>query len=333
MIYVTLYSRDDCSLCEKAIKDLESIQDIIPHRLSVVDIDQDRKLKREYGNEVPVVEVGPYKLRAPFTIEELQVTLAAAKDRERHIALVESSEKLDAVRKGAAWTFADRISFWISRNYLTVLNSLVLLYLGMSFLAPGLLIIRAEIPANWIYKSYGLVCHQLSYRSIFILGEQFFYPRKAANVEGLKTYNEATGLSEASTAKDLFKARAYNGDDHIGFKVALCQRDLAIYGGILIFGLLFGLTGRRIPGVPWYLWIVVGIIPIAMDGVSQLLSQPPFNFFPFRESTPSLRIFTGFLFGFFTAWFGYPLVEESMADTRKIMGEKRRRSKDLIDNS
>ena len=93
-------------------------------------------------------------------------------------------------------------------------------------------------------------------------------------------------------------------------------------GSILFFGLLYALTGRRIPALPWYLWILIGIVPIGLDGVSQLLSQPPFNFLPFRESTPLLRSLTGFLFGFTTAWFGYPMVEEGMRDTRQVMAKK-----------
>jgi hypothetical protein len=65
-----------------------------------------------------------------------------------------------------------------------------------------------------------------------------------------------------------------------------------------------------------------------LDGVSQLVSQPPFNFIPFRETTPLLRLLTGFLFGFSTAWFGYPLVEETMADSRQVLAAKRLRSQE-----
>ncbi len=108
----------------------------------------------------------------------------------------------------------------------------------------------------------------------------------------------------------------------MGYKVALCERDISIYGAILAFGLIFALSKSRIPALPWYLWVFVGLAPIGFDGVSQLLSQPPFGFFMFRESTPFLRALTGALFGFTTAWFGYPMVEETMAETRRIMATK-----------
>ncbi len=136
------------------------------------------------------------------------------------------------------------------------------------------------------------------------------------------SFNEITGLSEGSKASELLKARSFPGNEVVGYKVALCERDIAIYLGILIFGLLFSLSRYRLPALPWYIWIIAGCVPIALDGFSQLFSQPPLSFIPYRESTPLLRMFTGFLFGFTTAWFGYPLVEESMSETRKIYEAK-----------
>jgi hypothetical protein len=41
-----------------------------------------------------------------------------------------------------------------------------------------------------------------------------------------------------------------------------------------------------------------------------------------RESTPFLRILTGGMFGFFTAWFGYPIVEDSVSLGREELEKK-----------
>jgi len=90
----------------------------------------------------------------------------------------------------------------------------------------------------------------------------------------------------------------------------------------LLFGVGFAVTGRKIKPVHWIIWILIGLVPIGLDGLSQLASQPPMNFLPYRESTPLLRSVTGFLFGFMTAWFGYPYVEETMSENRKILDEK-----------
>jgi uncharacterized membrane protein len=93
-----------------------------------------------------------------------------------------------------------------------------------------------------------------------------------------------------------------------------------------LFGLIFAVTGRRLPKLHWILWILIGVFPIGLDGFSQLFSQIPSAFIqtylPYRESTPFLRVLTGFLFGFTTAWFMFPLIEESMADTRRLLSKK-----------
>lgn len=324
-LVVTLYSRQDCHLCEEARDQLHQLQAELPHRLKVVDIDRDLALQRAYGFEIPVVEVGPYRLKAPFTPQELRMTLAAAQDREQHIARVEKSQALSDLRERGVWTWADKTTLWISRHYLAALNLIVLVYLGLPFLAPFLMQIGWTTPANLIYRGYGLVCHQLAYRSFFIFGEQPFYPRAAAHVDGYLTLGQATGLSEEGDAEAIFAARNYVGDEQAGYKVALCERDIAIYAGILLFGLVFALTGCRLPPLPWYLWILFGLVPVGLDGLSQLASQPPLSLFPFRESTPFLRVLTGGLFGAVTAWFSYPLVEETMADSRELMEGKLRR--------
>jgi uncharacterized membrane protein len=322
LITVTLYTRDDCHLCEQAHLDLKSLQSELPHRLVIIDVDGNKDLQRAYGFDVPVVETGPYRLKAPFDLTELRITLGAAQDRVQQLESLDIPKEKKSVQSKQSWTRADRFSYWFGRHYMMVLNLIVIFYLGLPFLAPVLTKVGAEGPANLIYRGYGLVCHQLAYRSFFLFGEQLVYPRAAAEVEGLYTYSEATGLGEESKVEDILTARRFIGNDNVGYKIALCQRDVAIYASILLFGVLFSLSGRRIPALPWYLWILIGMVPIALDGMSQLLSQPPFNFWDFRESTPYLRVLTGVLFGFTTAWFGYPLVEESMSDARRIMAAK-----------
>jgi uncharacterized membrane protein len=254
------------------------------------------------------------------------VTLSAARDRERHIYMVENSPKLNELRNTSPWTFSDSINLWLSRHYMAFFNLLVIVYLGLAALAPVAAKARLEMPANLLYRAYGFVCHQLAFRSFFILGDspdaQPVYPRQAAGVAGYKTFQQVSGLSEGGDADAVLAARQFRGNDQMGYKIALCERDIAIYGGILLFGVLFSLTGFRIRSIPWWLWLALAIVPIGLDGFSQLLSQPPLNLFPYRESTPTLRVLTGFLFGFLTAWFGYPLVEESMIDTRRLATAK-----------
>lgn len=316
MITVTLFTRPECHLCEQAKADLNALQSEIPHLLLEVDIESDPALQKRYLTEIPVVETGSYRLMAPFTRAELQMTLGAARDaKEQH-------QKLAASLPAGKMNGADRFSLWVADHWLFAVNLLIMIYLGLPMLAPVLMKAGATAPANLIYTAYSPLCHQLGFRSFFLFGEQPYYPRAAAGIQGVITFGQATGINE----NDLLAARAFKGTEQLGYKMALCERDIAIYGAIILFGLLFGLTGRRIPPLHWALWLVIAIGPIGLDGFSQLISQLPFpaiaNILPFRESTPTLRLLTGFLFGLGTAWFGLPYVEESMRETRTLLDRK-----------
>ena len=335
MLSVTLFSRKNCHLCDQAERDLESLQGKYPHELYVIDIEDDPDLLKAYREKIPLVKVGPYTLKAPFDKKKLSVTLGAASDRKQHLEEVGGKDYKNRVKRARKISKGDRFSMWFSKHYLFVFNIFVFLYVGLPFLAPVFLKVGVEPPAAAIYKLYSGLCHQLSYRSWFMFGEQPIYPREAAGVEGYLTFHEATGLDEHGLAD----ARNFQGTEFVGYKIALCQRDLAIYGAILLFGVFFSLTGRKIKPLPFLAWISIGILPLGFDGLSQLLSQilaepaleflrPYFGFISFRESTPFLRTLTGFLFGFTTAWFGYPLVEETMGDARRLLATKFARLED-----
>lgn len=323
MIEVILYTRQDCHLCEEVKTFLETLQDDVPHKLTEIDVDSDSKLRKAYGETVPVMIIGPYTLQAPIENSDLEITMRAAQQRAQQISKIEDDIASGRLQVDIPWGRADRITFWLSRNWLNAFNIFVLIYVGLPFLAPILMRAGATTPANWIYRGYSVVCHQFAFRSWFIYGDQTYYPREEANLSEVVPYDRATGLS----SDDLWAARGFEGNEKVGYKVALCQRDVAIYFGILGFGLLYAVTGRRLFGIPWYIWIAFGVLPIALDGVSQLISQPPLSLLPYRESTPVLRSITGFLFGFVTAWFGYPIAEESMRESREYLTAKLNRLK------
>jgi uncharacterized membrane protein len=316
MFTVTLYMREDCQLCEQAVKDLESLQGQYPHRL--VQIDVEKEGLSEYLEKIPVIETGPYQISAPFTKKKIRVIFGAAQDRQSQLEKMDSKAHKKRLQRGKSVNFWDRFFYWLSNRYMIVFNLFAFIYLGLAFLAPVLLANGNTRSANLIYNVYGRLCHQLSYRSWFIFGEQAAYPRENANIDRLATYEEVTGLDPT----DVEAAFTFRGNQTLGYKVALCQRDVAIYGSILLFGLLFSLTKRKIPTLPLTAWVVLGLVPIGLDGVSQIISQLPWDILPVRESTPLLRTITGALFGFSTAWFSYPVIEDAMAETRKVLSIK-----------
>jgi uncharacterized membrane protein len=328
LLNVTLFSREDCHLCKIALDDLEILQEKYPHKLFIVDIDQSPELQVAFGNEIPVIEVGPYTLKAPFDVKKIEMTLGAAFDRQKQLEKEDQSFEKKK-KKSSKINRGDQFSKWFSNHYMVIFNLIILIYVGLPFLAPVLLKIGVEPPAAVIYKIYSGLCHQLSFRSWFLFGEQPIYPRELAGIEGYLTFHQATGLDEIG----LSDARNFVGTPEIGYKIALCQRDVAIYLAILLFGILFVILKKKIKPLPVWAWIIFGLAPIGFDGGSQIFSQliadpifsfiqPYFKFIPLRESTPLLRTLTGFLFGFTTAWFGYPYVEEAMVENRKVLAAK-----------
>ena len=328
MLTVTLFFRKDHPASGTARVDLESLKEKHPHRLVEVDVDSDPALQKTFGEQVPVVEVGPYSLKSPFDKQKLNMTLSAAVDRRGQLDKLGREDHYERVQRGQSVSRGDRVMYWVSRHYLAMLNIFMLFYFGLPVLAPVLMKVGAPVPASVLYTIYKPLCHQFGFRSFFLFGEQAFYPLAEAGVGGVKTFEQATGISDvhdpASFAR--FEARQYIGDEVVGYKMALCERDIAIYGAIFLFGVIYSLTGRRIKPLHWMLWVLIGMGPIGLDGFSQLFSQMEWTWLasilPYRESTPFLRLFTGGLFGLATAWFAYPYMEESMAETRQFFIKK-----------
>ena len=201
---------------------------------------------------------------------------------------------------------------FFSRHWLAAFSLVVLVYAGLPFMAPTLMKVGATGPARVIYTLYSPFCHQFAFRSFFLFGPQVAYPRELAGTD-LVSYGEATGLDEG----DVIAARRYLGDETVGYKTALCERDIGIYVGIFIAGLVYGVIRNRrsVKPLPLKYWFLLGIVPIALDGGTQLISQLGVFPFPARESTPFLRTATGLLFGAMNIWMAYPHVDQAMKET------------------
>lgn len=192
---------------------------------------------------------------------------------------------------------------------------MLLVYVGLPFLAPVLKKAGADGLAQAIYQPYKFVCHTYAFRSFFLFGEQVVYARG----EGEGEFERATGINPMTPA-GLFQARDFQGNERVGYKVALCQRDIAIYLSIAVNGMIFAVVRRRASRpIPWLLFVLIGVLPIGLDGFSQLLSQPPLAILPFRESTWHLRVLTGALFGVGVAWLAFPLIEASFATEPRVL--------------
>ncbi len=185
----------------------------------------------------------------------------------------------------------------LARHWLFYANLLMLIFSGLPFLPPILIHYGYDGPAHLIYTAYSMTCHQLAYRSWFFFGAQPSY-----TVERLQ---QALGVSNGPL--DVFFWRDFLGNAQLGYKMAYCERDVAIYSSILFAGLLFALLRKRLKPLNWRLYLIFAILPMALDGGTQLVML--------RESTPLLRAITGVLFGVLSVWLVYPYVEEAMCDT------------------
>jgi len=193
---------------------------------------------------------------------------------------------------------ADRMVLWISRHWLALFNVALALYLVVPFMAPVLMRAGLAGPARVVYFLYTPLCHQLPDRSYFLFGEQPVYA-----LEEL----EQAGVLQGS---GILERRRYIGDQQLGWKVALCERDVAIYGAMLAGGLLFGLLRRRggVPKLSFRVYLLF-LVPVALDGLTQLVGL--------RTSNWLLRSITGAIFGLATVWLAYPYIDEAMDDIRR----------------
>jgi uncharacterized membrane protein len=171
----------------------------------------------------------------------------------------------------------------VRRHWLLAVNVTVAMFVGLPFLAPVLLALGYDGPATAIYAAYQLVCHQWAFRSYFLFGPHVEY--------GPDVLREIVG-SEAM--------HGFVGSPELGYKVAFCERDVAIYLAVLLAGLAYGRYRERLPrlGMAGYALL---ILPMAADGFTQL--------FGWRESTVELRTLTGALFGLASVWLIYPRVD------------------------
>jgi len=317
-IQATLFISGGDPRIEQIKADLIALYEEYPHTLHIVDIDEASILKSEFEDKAPVLDVGVFRLLDSFDKNDIRFAFEKATERLEEAKAKGNDVLVRRITQPLRMTKADKFSRWFSNHYMVIMNLFTFFYVFFAFLAPVFMKVGLQRPARVIYKIYSPLCHQLAFRSFFLFGEQPYYPRELAGVEGIITYGEATGLDEY----DIVTARQFVGNEAMGYKLALCERDIAIYGAILIFGIVFSLTGKKIPPLPWYLWILLGLGPIGLDGFSQLLSQTGlgiFDWLPLRESTPLLRTVTGGLFGLMTAWFGFPYLEESVQENRYDM--------------
>jgi uncharacterized membrane protein len=168
------------------------------------------------------------------------------------------------------------------RHWLLTLNAALGVFLAGALAAPVLAAVGWAAAADAVYAAYHFTCHQWAFRSFFFFGQQPIYSQQSLAAQGIDPFG-------------------FVGNPTLGWKMAFCERDLAIYVGLFVVGLLYARQRDLKPS--GLLLYGVLILPMAVDGFTQL--------FGWRESTWELRVVTGLLFGLASAWLVLPRLDAS----------------------
>jgi uncharacterized membrane protein len=200
-----------------------------------------------------------------------------------------------------------RFEAWFRNHYLYLILGFLFIFISLPILAPVLLRTGMTLPAKVIYWVDSFFCHQLPFRSWFLFGAQPYYPLASAGIKNVISFEE---FFHPETM-DFKTIRFFTGNSTAGFKMAICQRDIAMYVSLFAFGILFAINHRKIKKLPLIIWIIFGVIPLGFDGITQYLGTLSMPFFEAvaHESTPLLRTITGGLFGLFTGWYIFPALD------------------------
>jgi uncharacterized membrane protein len=192
--------------------------------------------------------------------------------------------------------FLDRQIYHLARHWLAVFNVLTGIYVLLPILAPVLMASGAPQWGRLIYLVYRPACHQLPERSFFLGGPKLNYD-----------LDELWALGQVSPSDNIFARQRFLGAIQIGYKTALCQRDIALYGSLFVGGLIFVLLRHCLRPLSLVTYLLC-LVPMAIDGSTQLIGL--------RESIPLLRMLTGGLLGFASVWMLYPRLQEAFDEVR-----------------
>lgn len=181
----------------------------------------------------------------------------------------------------------------LAKHWLLLANTSMGFLVGLPVLAPVLMHKGYTRAARLIYTLSAPLCHQLPERSFFLFGQKLSYT-----------------LTELQEWLGPNVPLRYIGDPTLGYKMALCERDMATFLALFLAGLAFAAVRRRLRPLSIRIFIVL-CLPMAIDGFGQLLTL--------WDSTWWSRVFSGGLFGIACAWLTYPHIEAGMNQVWRAM--------------
>ncbi len=186
MPQVILYSKTECSLCDRVRENLLALRGEFDFTLDEIDIERDRDSYERYKDTVPVVVIeGWGELKVPLEtdkeMDHLRQALALTERLEHRGRGVRPPRPVTGLTRELVIAL-DKGIFWLSQHWLFLFNLAVGLYAGLPLLAPLLMAVGLTFPAELIYLVYQLACHQLPSRSFFVFGYQMAYCQRDAAI-------------------------------------------------------------------------------------------------------------------------------------------------------
>lgn len=221
----------------------------------------------------------------------------------------------------------DHGTLWLARHWLGLFLAGYGAWVLLPFLSPVLMQAGATGAGDALYFVYSFFCHQLPERSLFFFGPKPMY--------------SLAEIGRVWSTENAMVLRQFVGNPEMGWKMAWSDRMISTYGGVWVGGLLYALLRRRSPRLSLVAWLVLGILPLGLDGASHMLNDVlagttglgfrdtnawlaaltgyalPASFYmgdALGSFNSWMRWITGLLFGLTTVFAVFPLVEPAMQD-------------------
>ena len=227
---------------------------------------------------------------------------------------------------------------FLMRNWLKILIVALGVLNILPFVAPILMKLGLQGPADFIYTLYIPLCHQMAQRSFFLFGEHTMYSPQELPV-----------LLKGDFALDMLALKAFNGNDTLGWKVAWSDRMVYMYG-MSWFAVVFYYNFRerfQIKRINLILFVIL-LLPMAIDGASHVVSDLqggvyggfrydngwlatltnntlPDSFYvgdKLGSFNSWMRLISGIGFGIGVVWLIAPILDESISRDAEIISQK-----------
>jgi uncharacterized membrane protein len=220
---------------------------------------------------------------------------------------------------------ANRVVYQLARHWIVVFAVLAGLYAGLPWLAPVFMRLGWTPAGEAVYAFYSTQCHQLPQRSYFLFGPQPMY-----SLGQIQT--------QIGPTNSPLVLRQFIGNATMGWKVAWSDRMVAMYTGLLLFGLLYWPLRKRLRPLPWW-GFGLFMLPLLADGLTHMVSDVAGLGQGFRDSNAWLaaltsnslpaafyagdalgsfnswmRLVSGAFFALGIVWLAFPYFEQMMAD-------------------